>query len=95
MFIYFIGFVILETYVWPPMKIDIFTIAIYFFSNPYITDYVIFVTVFFFLANIGYRFLTINNYWKCFPDGLIAIPDEWTLKIIEILTYENYFSLFK
>jgi len=78
MFIYFIGFDILETYVWPPMKYDIYIIAIYLFTKPYITDYVVFITVFFFLVNIRYRFQTINNYWKCLPDGLIAIPGDRT-----------------
>jgi len=78
MFIYFIGFEVNQITVWPPKKIDVFTIAVYFFSKPYITDYVVFITVCFFLVNIRYRYQKINNYWKCLPDELIAIPGEWT-----------------
>lgn len=52
--------------------------CIFLVGTPYITDYMVFITVFFFLVNIGYRFQTINNYWKCLPDGLIAVPEEWT-----------------
>lgn len=78
LFIYFIGFEIYDIYVWPPKKVDLYTILVYVFGIPYITDYVVFITVFFYLINIGHRFQTLNNFWKCLPVGLIAIPGEWT-----------------
>ncbi|XP_022181761.1 uncharacterized protein LOC111041698 [Myzus persicae] len=45
---------------------------------PYMMDYVIIITVFFYLTNIECRFQTLNNFWKCLPRGLVSIPGGWT-----------------
>ncbi|XP_022179500.1 uncharacterized protein LOC111040078 [Myzus persicae] len=84
--IYFIGFELYDIYVWPPRKVDIYIVTVYFFGVPYITDYVVIVTVSFYLINIGHRFQTINNLWKCLPVGLIAVPGKWTnLEIVMLM----------
>jgi len=84
-FIYFLGYKVLDIYIFQPKKIDMYTVAIYFFGKPYITDYVVFITVYFFLINIGYRYQTINIYWKSLPDGLITVPGEFIHHEIVIL----------
>ncbi|XP_026804660.1 uncharacterized protein LOC113548139 [Rhopalosiphum maidis] len=76
-FVYFIGFEVYAVYIWPPKDVNIYIIIVYFFGVPYITDYVVFITVFFYLVNIAYRFQTINNYWKFLPAGLVATSSEW------------------
>lgn len=45
---------------------------------PYITDFVIIVTVCFYLNNLGTRFQTLNDFWKSLPVGLAPMPGEWT-----------------
>lgn len=77
LFVYFVGFEAYDIYLWPPKKYDLNTFLLFFFGMPYIMDYVVIVTVCFYLYNIGCRFQTLNNFWKCLPRG--SIPgDEWT-----------------
>jgi len=65
--------------------IDINTIPVLFFSIPYITDFVVIITVNFYLNNLNYRFQTLNDFWKCLPTGLISTHGEWTQSEIVML----------
>lgn len=75
---YFTGYHLCVWFLWPPKKMNITTIIIYFFSIPYITDFVVLITVCFYLNNLGCRFQTLNDFWKCLPDGLSPMPGKWT-----------------
>jgi len=78
LFLYFIVYEVYDIYLWPPNSFDLKTFLIFFFGMPYILDYVVIITVLFFLNNIGYRFQTLNDYWMCLPRGLVSIPGGWT-----------------
>lgn len=45
---------------------------------PYVTDFVVIITVCFYLNNLGTRFQTLNEFWKSLPTGLAPMPGEWT-----------------
>jgi len=64
-------------------------------------DYVVIITVLFYLSNIGFRFQTLNDFWMCLPRGLVSIPGEWTdselvmlMESIRLL-HAELFQLFK
>lgn len=65
-------------YIWPPNSFDFSVFLYLFFGFPYIMDYVVVITVFFYLTHIGRRFQILNDFWKCLPRGLVSIPGEWT-----------------
>lgn len=76
--VYYFGYHIMVWYFWRPKAMNITTVIIYFFSMPYITDFVIIITVCFYLNNLGARFQTLNDFWKSLPVGLAPMPGEWT-----------------
>lgn len=78
LFLYFFGYYLFDLYFWPPQGLNITTILIFFFEMPYITDYVVLVTVCYYLSNLGCRFQILNDLWKCLPAGLAPVPDKWT-----------------
>ncbi|CAI6346540.1 unnamed protein product [Macrosiphum euphorbiae] len=45
---------------------------------PFVLDYVIIITVCFYLSNIGCRFQILNDFWTCLLPGLVSISGEWT-----------------
>jgi len=52
---------------------------------PYITDFVVIITICFYLNNLSYRFQTLNDFWKCLPTGLVPTYSEWTNSEIVML----------
>lgn len=85
LFLYLIGYEVCALSLWNPKTLDITTMPVLFFSMPYITDFVVIVTVSFYLNNLNYRFQTLNDIWKCLPTGLIATRGEWTHSEIVML----------
>jgi len=73
------------TYLWPPNTFDINTFLLFFFGMPYILDYVVIITVCFYLNNIANRFQTLNDFWRCLPCGLVSVPSEWTSSELAML----------
>lgn len=84
--IYFIGYEVYYFYLWPPQTIGIASILVYFFNLPNIIDFTVIITTCFYLSNIGFRFQTVNNFWKRLPDGLVSVRGEWTQSEIIMLT---------
>lgn len=76
--LYYLGYHIMVWFLWRPKVMNITTIIIYFFTMPYITDFVILITVCFYLINLGLRFQTLNDFWKSLPAGLAPMPGQWT-----------------
>jgi len=77
--LYFIFYEVYDIYLWPPNTFDLKTFLILFFGMPYVLDYVVIITVCFYLSNIGCRFQTLNDFWTCLPlCGLVSVPSEWT-----------------
>ncbi|CAH1722100.1 unnamed protein product [Aphis gossypii] len=85
LFLYFIGYEVYDIYLWPPATFDFNTFLIFFFGMPYILDYVVIITVYFYLSNIACRFQTLNDFWKCLPLGLVSVPGEWTYSELAML----------
>lgn len=78
LFGYWIGIRIVYVYFWPPKNFNGTIILCYFFSAPAIVEIVIVITTWFLLKNFECRFQTLNDIWKDLPNGLTAIPGEWT-----------------
>lgn len=78
LFLYFVVYEAYDIYLWPPNTYDIHTFLLFFFGMPYIMDYVVIITVCFYLVNIGFRFQTLNDFWMCLPRGLVSVLGEWT-----------------
>jgi hypothetical protein len=55
------------------------------FHTPDIIIFVVMVTSFYYLSNLGYRFCELNRLWKCLPLGLFALSDGWTISEITML----------
>lgn len=85
LFIYYVGSVIIQIYIWKPQQLNYTSIFIYLFNLPYIMDYVLIILTSFHLKNIGNRFQTLNDFWKALPTELIPIRGEWTHSEIEML----------
>lgn len=85
MFLYLLGYEVYDMYTWPPQTFDVTTILMYLFNMPFITDYVVIVTVCFYLSHIGCRFQTLNDFWKCLPPGLVSTRGRWTNSEIVML----------
>lgn len=84
--IYIITFHVYSFCIWPPQNINLTTILVQLFSLPYVSDYLIFITTCFYLSNLGYRFQTLNDFWKCLPPELVPGPDAcWTQSEIAML----------
>lgn len=84
-FIYFIGYEICVYFLWPPKSLNINVIPIYIFSMPNLIDFAILIFVCFFLSNIGFRFLALNNFWRCLPVELVPVSGKWSHSEIVIL----------
>ncbi|XP_025201821.1 uncharacterized protein LOC112599218 [Melanaphis sacchari] len=82
---YFIGYEVYALYLWQLKTIDMSTVPVLFFGMPYITDFVVIITVCFYLNNLSNRFQTLNDFWKCLPSGLISTHSEWTNSEIVML----------
>ncbi|KAF0737167.1 Gustatory receptor, partial [Aphis craccivora] len=76
--IYFAGFKLLFLFLFPPRTLDVKFLAAFLIGPPFIIHYVVFISTYYFLYNFYIRFETLNDLWKCLPDGLIAVPDQWT-----------------
>lgn len=85
LFIYYVGSLIIQIYIWKPQQLNYTSIFIYFYNLPYITDYVLIILTYFHLNNIGNRFQALNDFWKCLSTELIPIRDEWTHSEIAML----------
>jgi len=85
LFLYLIGYEVYALYFWQMKNVDITSISLLFFSMPYITDFVVIITVSFYLNNLSHRFQTLNDFWKCLPTGLIPTRGEWTHSEIVML----------
>ncbi|XP_025201711.1 uncharacterized protein LOC112599150 [Melanaphis sacchari] len=85
LFLYFVGYELYDIYLWPPNTFDINTFLLFFFGMPYILDYVVIVTVCFYLCNIANRFQILNDFWRCLPCGLVSVPSEWTYSELAML----------
>ncbi|CAI6351908.1 unnamed protein product [Macrosiphum euphorbiae] len=85
LFLYLVGYEVCALNLWHLKTLDITTIPVLFFSMPYITDFVVIITVSFYLNNLNYRFQTLNDFWKCLPSGLIPTRGEWTQPEIVML----------
>lgn len=86
LFLYFAVFELGSLYSWHPNILNIADIFIYIFNIPYIADFIVMVTVSFYLVNIGFRFHALNSFWKCLPAGLIPVSGEWSHSEIIFLT---------
>jgi len=85
LFLYYVGIKIYDIYLWPPTKFDFNTFLFYFFGTPSILDYVVIITVYFYLSNIAYRFQSLNDFWECLPLGLVSVSDERTSSELAML----------
>jgi len=85
LFLYVIGYEVSALYLWQLRTIDITTIPVLFFNMPYITDFVVIITVNFYLNNLSYRFQMLNDFFKCLPTRLISTHGEWTHSEIVML----------
>lgn len=83
--LYFIGYELCVFYLWRPKLISLNVIAIYFFNMPNIIDFVILITVSFFLSNIGFRFLALTSFWQCLPSRLVPVFGGWSRSEIVIM----------
>ncbi|XP_060873952.1 uncharacterized protein LOC132947713 [Metopolophium dirhodum] len=84
---YFIGFIFLKNYFWPVQIKNIVLLATHaIFTVPYVMDYVVTISSCFFLQNLYVRFQTLNDFWKCLPADLDAIPGQWTdIEIVDLM----------
>ncbi|CAH1722102.1 unnamed protein product [Aphis gossypii] len=85
LFLYLIGYEVCALYLWQLKTVNISTVPVLFFSMPYITDFVVIITICFYLNNLSYRFQTLNDFWKCLPTGLVPTHSEWTNSEIVML----------
>ncbi|XP_050055570.1 uncharacterized protein LOC126549669 [Aphis gossypii] len=85
LFLYYVGFKIYDIYLWPPATFDFNFFLILFFGMPYTLDYVVIITVYFYLSNIACRFQTLNDFWECLPLGLVSVPDQRTSSELAML----------
>ncbi|CAI6356346.1 unnamed protein product [Macrosiphum euphorbiae] len=86
LFAYFIGFKILQLHFGPLKTITIeLLIHHVLFTIPYAMDYVVVISLCFFLQNVYVRFQTLNDLWKCLPADLVPFSDQWTHIEIVIL----------
>ncbi|XP_022181799.1 uncharacterized protein LOC111041725 [Myzus persicae] len=78
LFLYFVAYEVYDIYLWPPKSFNFSYFLFLFFGMPYKLDYIVMITVLFYLTNIGCRFQTLNDFWMCLPRGLVSIPGGWT-----------------
>ncbi|XP_016658059.1 uncharacterized protein LOC107883107 [Acyrthosiphon pisum] len=89
LFAYFIGFKIVQLYFIPLKAISIeFLVHHILFNIPFLMDYVVVISLCFFLQNIYVRFQTVNDLWKCLPADLVPVSNQWT-HIEIVLLMEN------
>lgn len=70
--VYFIAYEATSMYCLPPKSFNLPTIISYFFSPPFVIDFIIIMLLCFYLKNIEYRFQTLNNFWKCLQNKMIS-----------------------
>lgn len=85
LFIYWVAFTAMQSYIWSPMHIDYNIVFINIFNVPYIVDYVVMIFTCFHLINIENRFQTLNDFWQCLPAGLVPIREEWAHSEVTML----------
>lgn len=86
LFLYFIVFKILQEYCFPIKSVNINTLIISLFTPPYIMDYIVTISLCFFLQNLYVRFQSLNDLWKCLPPKLVAVPGQWTnIEIVDLM----------
>ncbi|XP_026819977.1 uncharacterized protein LOC113558677 isoform X4 [Rhopalosiphum maidis] len=74
--LYYIALTFLYLYLWPVKIMDITTFVLYFIRVSFIIDFTLIVSSYFYLRNLENRFETLNDLWRCLPEGLLAVPDE-------------------
>lgn len=75
--VYFIGFDLYQMYLWPPKTINIYTTLHYLFNTPFIIDFDVLISSYFFLMNLNTRFQTLLDFLKFLPIES-DFPNEWT-----------------
>ncbi|XP_026811291.1 uncharacterized protein LOC113552642 [Rhopalosiphum maidis] len=71
----YISLQICSLLLWPPARFDFSIVVKYFFETPCVTEFVIFVTAYFYFHNLGSRFDMLNSLCKRLPDGLVTAAD--------------------
>jgi len=85
LFVYFVVFEFYQIYMWPPKTALFNAISFYLFSAPFIMDISVVTSSCFFLYNLKVRFEVLNDFWKCLPEGLVAVSGKWTNSDIAVL----------
>lgn len=87
LFTYFIGFKALNFYLRPISIQNILIISNHsIFSIPYLMDYVVMISLCFFLQNLYARFQTLIDLWKCLPADLVPVSSQWThIEIVDFM----------
>lgn len=85
LFVYFVVFEFYQMYFWPPKTTLIYTVSYYLFSAPFIVDIAVITSSCFFLYNLKVRFEVLNDFWKCLPEGLVAVSGKLTNSDIAVL----------
>lgn len=81
--VYFVAFEFYQMYLWPPKTI--YSIAYYLFAAPFVLDIAVVNSSCFFLYNLYVRFDVLNDFWKCLPAGLVAVPGQCTSSEVAVL----------
>lgn len=84
-FMYFLLQKLICTTLYPPRELDIYFLTDCIMAPPFMIHFVVFISTYFFLFNLYIRFEKLNDLWRCLPDGLVAIPDQWTHLEVVIL----------
>lgn len=85
LFGYFVVFEFFQVYLWPPKTTLVYSLSYYLFSAPFIIDIAVVISACFFLHNLNIRFEVLNDFWKCLPEGLVAVSGEWTNSEVAVL----------
>lgn len=85
LFVYFVVFEFYQMYLWPPKKTLVNIFSYYLFSAPFIMDISVVTSSYFFLYNLKVRFEVLNDFWKCLPEGLVAVSGKWTSSDVAVL----------
>ncbi|KAF0761972.1 Gustatory receptor, partial [Aphis craccivora] len=75
--VYFIGYELFQVYLFPPKTINIYTTMHYLFNTPFIIDFDVLISSYFFLMNLNTRFQTLLDFLKFFNNES-DFPNEWT-----------------
>jgi len=83
--VYVVVFEFYQFYLWPLKATLLYSISYYLFSTPFVMDIAVVTSSCFFLYNLYVRFEVLNDFWKCLPDGLVAVSDKWTNSEVAVL----------